>query len=243
MLRHDQIRGSRMQNLIPPVRHTRTKPPPLQSLSPLIRSYSRVIKNQKQTSTYTIAMKRDSEMNKTVAITLAVIAMILVVAYTTLNTSNQAKQQTASTVPEENIVAELQGTKTYDNLIPDKYYVLTNQGLKLYNGTSIYGIQDEMEYPGLPLGEITLPQNKTYTITINITTKGAKEQVFSLILVNTKANTTYQIPLASTKPTTTIINPAKTGGPATYKAYLYGYIKTNETKTSINYNIKIYDKT
>ncbi len=181
-------------------------------------------------------------MNKTVAILLAIIiALVLIVAYTTLNTSNQAKQQSTSTVPEENIVAELQGTKTYTNLIPDRYYVLTSHGLKLYNGTSIYGIQDEMGYPGLPLGEITLPQNKTYTITINITTKGTLEHIFNLILVNTKTNATYQIPLASTKPTTTTINPAKTGGPGTYKVYLYGYIETKETKASLNYSIKIYD--
>lgn len=182
-------------------------------------------------------------MSKKLVIMLAIITIIIVTSYTILNICNSIRQLTISKINEENMIVELEGTKIYNNLIPNKYYVLTRQGLKLYNGTSIYGIQDEMEYPGLLLGEIMLHSNKTYTITIITTVSGVKEHVFSLILVNTKTNTTHWIPLASTKPTTMTISTAKTGGPAIYKACLYGYIKTSNTKTLIHYSIKIYSNT
>jgi len=127
----------------------------------------------------------------------------------------------------------------FDNLIANKYYVFTHNGVKLYTGSSLEGLLSALEYPGYYIGKIkiTNPSEKVLLL-VNLSMRGISDYSLKIVFENEETGAKLSWPLMKTSNTTIIkMNISSIGGVGKYRLYLFGWIYTLSNEAIIDWYV------
>lgn len=148
-------------------------------------------------------------------------------------------EKVKDTISSSTRVKVFSGKLYFDNLIKNRYYVFTSQGLSIYEGKDFYGIFNAMEYPGYYIKTVDLSKNESDIILIvNITAVGVRDYSFKMVFENAETGSRLSWPLMRSVNTTIIDMDISTlGGPGKYRLYLYGWVYTGSDTVTIHWKI------
>lgn len=158
---------------------------------------------------------------------------------TTPKTYNPYSYSIKETIQNSTRILVYHDRVVFDNLIANKYYVFTHNGVKLYTGTSLEGLFGTLEYPGYYIGKIkiTNPSEKVILL-VNMSMKGISDYSLKIVFENEKTGAKLSWPLMKTSNTTIIkMNISSIGGAGKYRLYLFGWIYTSSNEAIIDWYV------
>lgn len=158
---------------------------------------------------------------------------------TTSKTYNPYSESVKETIQNSTRIAVYHDRLVFDDLIANKYYIFTHNGVKLYTGSSFEGLLGALEYPGYYIGRIRIMDASDKVILlVNLSMKGISDYSLKIVFENEETGAKLSWPLMKTSNTTIIkMNISSIGGAGRYKLYLFGWIYTSNNEAIIDWYV------
>ncbi len=167
--------------------------------------------------------------------------------YTTTTTTTTTKSKTYNpysesvkeTIQNSTRIAIYHDKLVFDDLISNKYYIFTHNGVKLYTGSSFEGLLGALEYPGYYIGRIRITDASDKVILlVNLSMKGISDYSLKIVFENEETGAKLSWPLMKTSNTTIIkMNISSIGGAGQYRLYLFGWIYASNNEAIIDWYV------